>query len=717
MQWYDFVTIILFVGIIIIVADIIRTIKIKNTKFHRKLIILGGAILISIIIKITGAIYKTQIDGTTIGNNIALFVEAVYRSLGLLFFDYDDGIVIDLAQKSVPFASLYMAGTFLQLFTYIWVFVSLFKMIYYSIINSRRTKKLYKSGCDIILGFSDYAITYAKNSPNTVIWFFEELSDEKKDYLDNEGICYEVRDFDLTSLTELYKRFIRKRNSVFNFISFADNKDNLDYIVIFKKFLGQFIKNDKVDLKNLYLHIEIEHSNYITIKNLILSDSTYSSFIECFNGNDLIAQEFVEKYPITKFMPLQDTPDDVFINTNKACINTGKNANVVFIGYDDLAKSLFKSSVMNDQLTTIENGRVVPLTINYYALDENDTNKEDKNSIFYYDDYLNSLDNPNNNEEYFEKPAKPCNFTFIPYGVNKSEFYKSLVNLFTKDLVDTYNQVIVSFGNDMENLDYSLKLLLLFKQYNVKRFHIFTKIKSSRVNELSIFNNPYVTFFGSDDEFINHNVIVNDELHDIAKIINGQYDLSRGFGEDWYSKSAIKQLSSIYSGLNLRLKLNLLGYDYTDKTLGFDANQHKVYFEDLTNKLSDKMDLPYEDYLFDGKEFSVANALAYQEKLRWNAFYIINGYRPMKKKDIYFDKTSKRVYKDSDDLRQHACLTSVWGLDAYHRLIAKLVSENTNISFDKALDDTQTYKYDYMLMNNFDKLFSEKSKYVLVKNK
>ncbi len=717
MQWYDFVTIILFVGIILIVADIIRTIKIKNTKFHRKLIILGGAILISIIIKITGAIYKTQIDGTTIGNNIALFVEAVYRSLGLLFFDYDDGIVIDLAQKSFPFASLYLAGTFLQLFTYIWVFVSLFKMIYYSIINSRRTKKLYKSGCDIVIGCGDYAITYAKNSPNTVLWVMDELPDVKRDYLDNEGICYDLMEFSIVELNYLYKKFIVKKNVKYNFISFIDNENNLDFIVIFKKFLSQFIKDDKVTFKNMFIHIEIEHSNFMTIKNQILSDKTYSSFIECFNKNDLISQEFIEKYPITKFMPLQDTTDDVFINTDRACINTGKNVNAVFIGYDELAKSLFRSSVMNDQLTTIENGKLVPLRIKYYAFDENIANKEDKNSIFYYDDYLNSLDNPNNNEEYFEKPAKPCDFTFIPYGVNKSEFYKSLVNIFTKDLENTYNQVIVSFGNDMENLDYSIKLLLMFKQYKVKRFHIFTKIKSIKLSEISILNEPNVTFFGSDGEFINHNVIVNDELHDIAKIINGQYDLLSGYGEDWYSKSAIKQQSNIFAGLNLRLKLNLLGFDYENKTLNYDVNAHKLNYEELTKMLPEPKKLPYEDYLFDGKEFSKSNALAYQEKLRWNACYIINGFKPMKKSDIYFDKKTNRVYKDDDYLREHGCLTSVWGLDKYHRLVAKLISENTNVSFDEALKDSQTYQYDYMFIDYFGRLFDEKSKYILVKHK
>ena len=31
---------------------------------------------------------------------------------------------------------------------------------------------------------------------------------------------------------------------------------------------------------------------------------------------------------------------------------------------------------------------------------------------------------------------------------------------------------------------------------------------------------------------------------------------------------------------------------------------------------------------------TIRNVIAYSEKLRWNAFYIFNGYKPMLKKDV-----------------------------------------------------------------------------------
>ena len=449
----------------------------------------------------------------------------------------------------------------------------------------------------------------------------------------------------------------------------------------------------------------------------MLSDKTYSSFIDCFNRYDLISQGFVEKYPITKFISKCDKEDDSFINKTKACISNGKKVNVIYIGFGRISNAIHRASVMNDQLATIENNRLVPLPINYYAFDSNKENKEDKNSVFYYEKFLSDMKNLSDEEkkEYFELPNTPCNFTFTPHNINSFEFFTSLLDILKNDIDNTFNQIIISFGSDMDNLDYALKLLELFRQYKITRFHIYIRIKSSSLTGLSLLDNNDVDFFGGDDEFINHEVIVNDELHDIAKIINGQYDLTSGFGEDWYSKTAIKQLSSIYSGLNLRLKLNLLGYDYEFKNEKSNINDHNIYFKQLASKLTNKMDLEYEEYLFDGKEFNEANALAYQEKLRWNAFYIYHGYKPMKINDIHFDDNSNRIYKDDDLLKTHGCLTTVWGLDEYHRLIAKIISEKKNDSFEDALNDTQTYKYDYMLMNNFDKLFDVNSKYVLIK--
>ena len=47
-----------------------------------------------------------------------------------------------------------------------------------------------------------------------------------------------------------------------------------------------------------------------------------------------------------------------------------------------------------------------------------------------------------------------------------------------------------------------------------------------------------------------------------AKLVNKKYHSKRLKDSPWYTLSTIKQASNVYSSLNIRLKLNLLGYDY-----------------------------------------------------------------------------------------------------------------------------------------------------------
>lgn len=62
-------------------------------------------------------------------------------------------------------------------------------------------------------------------------------------------------------------------------------------------------------------------------------------------------------------------------------------------------------------------------------------------------------------------------------------------------------------------------------------------------------------------------------------------------------------------------------------------------------------------------------------------------------------------------MRKHCCLTDYYGLDTYHKHPLNLYIEN---GANKTIDDVETYKYDYMFINdNYDDMI--KNGYVLVK--
>jgi len=86
------------------------------------------------------------------------------------------------------------------------------------------------------------------------------------------------------------------------------------------------------------------------------------------------------------------------------------------------------------------------------------------------------------------------------------------------------------------------------------------------------------------------------------------------------------------------------------------------------------------------------------------------------------------IYKDDNKTKKHACITTYEGLDEYHRLYAKLeyqkvynldsfpkkLNKEEKEKYDEILEQVQTYKYDYNLVDNFRHLFFELDEYVLI---
>lgn len=184
----------------------------------------------------------------------------------------------------------------------------------------------------------------------------------------------------------------------------------------------------------------------------------------------------------------------------------------------------------------------------------------------------------------------------------------------------------------------------------------------------------------------------------------------------WTKLSSIKKLSNVYAGLNLRLKLNLLGYDLkANNGNNFDSKIKEKLVARLAEQTPNP-DAPYEEFLYFNKDgFNSAHAISYQEKLRWNAFYIANGYALMQKSDIKVI-SANQIIKDNDVKKLHGCLTTVEGLDAYHRLLAEELSKISGKTVEEELVEVNTYKYDYSVLDVV-KSFDSNSLLVIVERR
>ena len=113
-----------------------------------------------------------------------------------------------------------------------------------------------------------------------------------------------------------------------------------------------------------------------------------------------------------------------------------------------------------------------------------------------------------------------------------------------------------------------------------------------------------------------------------------------------------------------------------------------------------------DDYpFFFGK--STANVLAFIEHSRWNAYYLLSGYRPLPFNEFIWTRNDKGKdvlqHKNTDNLR-HACLTTYEGLDALIQYKYKTLQE-ASAAGEKEVGTvtlhalSSIYRYDYMVID------------------
>ena len=151
--------------------------------------------------------------------------------------------------------------------------------------------------------------------------------------------------------------------------------------------------------------------------------------------------------------------------------------------------------------------------------------------------------------------------------------------------------------------------------------------------------------YGDTEKIFNHDVIVDESLVSLAKRINRTYCLDSKKTEDitpedeakanesWIKCGYFDKYSNIYLANNLRLKLNLLGFDYVKD--GNATGLEEIKEEKIAIRL------PYEKCTQPGME----NSLLAQEHARWNAYHMLNGYLPLKKSRLSVRKLSDEEIK------------------------------------------------------------------------
>lgn len=676
--------------------------------------------------------------------------------------------------------------------------------------NQIRVKNALKSECDIVVGYNS-AIEYINAHFNDlekkhqlIVWD-NTLTEEQELELFGKRIPVIKKEFNFENIKK--ENFPYHLDNKINFISLNDEVTNIKYVSEFILFITQKINKTLIyrgseqseEMIGIYksekfnIFVELGINNLVTIQDKILAYRektfdgreivTVSPFIHFFNRYELNAMDFCSTKPITQYLPSN------FIDTEIAAIRNdsskkldnfvlefddeiievqsdfSKMINVVFLGFGNFSKELYNCSVITNQIPSyekIDDKQILKNhTINYFAFDNKTLFEGDKNNVFYHNRFNKESLNYDKNQ-YFKQPEETHRFYKCNCDLNFDNSIEHLLKIIGDDNENRFTEIVISLGEDLDNIDYALKVNLLLKQKGLSNYHIFVRLRKDKKEFVNYLNDGF-TFFGQLDSILNHDVIVNDSLNVIAHFVDSKYNALKLSKDSWYSKDSIKHKSSTYAALNLRLKLNLLGFDYVEKDklenektaslsdfLNFIpqvtytsigdiierskndsgdypndvkmANTSKELLESLKQFINENEKiLMYDDFLFFDKtaDYKRFNVLGYQEKNRWNAFFIMEGYTqfPINKIKIVKNSYGYSFIKDDNKLKLHACLTDVVDLDKYHQKLAQLYSDTKEVGYAFALETTQTYVYDFSLINetNMKKIFfSENSIYKLI---
>jgi hypothetical protein len=656
--------------------------------------------LILFVIYTLGANYNSKLSGIplTLVDYLGLGKSVISATVFELKIDY----VSQLMNVNKAFELSYFIAVGLSIAC---VYTSVISLVINTITNQVRVWYTLRNNCDILIGENEYNFKYINRSKNVILILDSLKSNNLNDYY-SKKIPVISGKFTKTVLLKNFKWYIKSGKEL-NFISFQDSDKNLGYIKEFEEFLNSEIFNKKVlEYKNTFLKVEIDFSNQLSIKNKILENKVLAPFIDCFTRYELFALDFIEKNPITENLPRG------FINDETGTINEDKTINVIYLGFGKLAKTLHRVQLMNDQLPVIRNNKIGRYKINYFAFDKEKSAFEDKTMNFFFRRYDENIDTYSSNK-YFPSCEKLDNLITEEVNIESYSIITKILKILKENNdSSSFNRIIISYGKDIDNIDMAIKIQSLLIEQKYNNFEMYVKVKNKFPSVIKLLDDKRINVIGDLDSVFNHDVIVNERIYELAKLVNRKYESKRLADSSWYSLTTIKQASNVYSSLNIRLKLNLLGYDYVREN---DLVNNDLLIEEIEKKVKFEKG-SYDDYLFyKHNRYVPVHSLAYQEHLRWNAFYIGNGYVPLKKEDIkLLDVEGPNFYKDDSILNLHACLTTFEGLDEYHRLLANLLTLENGKPFNDNLDTVETYKYDHMIIESIKPMFKN-SKFRLIR--
>ncbi len=598
----------------------------------------------------------------------------IHETLSMVSMELNDSLVLALSQANPWFHAAMIGACILSFIT---VIFGVFVFFGVAITNGLKKRKSFMMGGDIVIGLSPSSLKYLEAHKGAVLWVEE---------IDKETYLSLIKQQHAVHKAPLNEKTVSKclKGAEYHLIVFRDT--SYSYFSILSCFEKLKEKRDK----RLFLHLEANVNELGMVREKYLSDVSEqaNTFVLPFCRYELMARRFIMEHPITKYMPRS------FFNENLT-LKDEKEVNVVFLGFGKVNYELFKLMATNFQFAKQKGDQLYAAPVHYYTFENNSerfNNEHFIKLINEYDEIFKNSDLP--------AAEKICDLKeSLPMDAHSAETRKQIRALVNKD---TYTYFIVSISDDYQDADFAHDLKKYLEDEQNYKIFVRSKGKESRLLNKDEKN---IVYFGENAECYLHENIVNNDLMVLSQNVNDLYnDYTKDKWaqlRDWQKLPVVEQYSNINAALNLYFKLHLMGLELK-----------KGKGEGLTKAEIEKhcpgvfMDSKGEDYnYFFGTQ--AANVLAFIEHSRWNAYYLLSGYKPLPFKEFIWTRNEKGKdvlqHKNGAKFR-HACLTTYAGLDKLLKHKQKVLQEAAEKGEKKVgSTDMNTlasiYRYDYMVID------------------
>lgn len=730
MEPYTILSIIMFIIISIVLYSFIKYNRdrndsrrtyyfIRNFKNGPVFIVYGLAFLVFLI----GTMEKFwNVNPDAFYNVFLAIINSLLITIDSVVFKFQLDGISNLMENDIIYRILVFLTIIMTSFSSILFITSFFSKNIYN--NARVKKALSQNKLTVIVGFNDQNFKLYDKEENIILIDCIEI-DEKDSKVRKSKFDAVKEDLHLLDIPFVV---FNDYNEIYDYLKKLNNKHYKDLRVIINTsdeknnvfLINEIFKNDLEDKPILSID-ELNKLNYYVFGSTPYK-SIYTNLLEKSRGiihfvnlNKMIADEFEYKYPLTYFM------DDAFLDYSTGTLKDDANVNVFMLGFGKTSKELLVNSICNNQFiinNKNESNNDINNTekhkpVNYYVFEKDKNSLYEKNlnhTLFRFEnEYLKKY----NENEYYDEVSIPAKITIEEnVQVESKNFYN-----YIEDIIEngkTFNYIIVSCGDDLYNIDVANKLRQKSQEWDVNektKVYIFVKIKDDYLASM-IVNDPKnsstIIPFAMEEEVLCLENIVNLNIENLAlnrhikytessfssktdedilkklnEIINAYNDFIIPSDKakkieaiaiyNWFYKWNQNQRdSNFYAALNIRFKMNLLGFDLSD------------YNDKLYNEYSNEFNKLYGlNKKYDLKSMNtkgIRRNLAIQEHYRWNAYMVCNGFIPAKKSVIDEKYPDHKDYLA--DKRLHANITSIKGLEEYIIHITKLKDKNVFKNID-----------------------------------